>query len=296
MKKFLAKCKKRFLIKVPLKFKIFQSVIKAVEMSTEWYTLKKEKLLDSLKSTEAGLSDEEAERRLKEYGPNELTAKEGISPLQIFLGQFKDIFVGMLLFAIIVSLAIGEYVDAATIATIVVLNAIVGFVQEYRSEKAMEAMKNLTAPKARVLRNGKELIIPSRDVVPGDIVLLEAGDRIPADARLLNVVDLKTDEAILTGESTAVSKTDQVLPEKTPVADRKNSVFMATHITYGRGKAIITSTGMGTEFGKVAEMVQSVEKVDTPLKQKLTKFAKKLGMIIVVVCAIIFALELYEIF
>jgi len=265
-------------------------------MSTEWYALKKEKLLDSLKSTEAGLSEEEAERRLKEYGPNELTTKEGISPLQIFLGQFKDIFVIMLLFAIIVSVAIGELVDAATIATIVILNAIVGFVQEYRSEKAMEAMKNLTAPKARVLRNGKELIIPSLDIVPGDIVLLEAGDRIPADARLLDVVDLKTDEAILTGESTAVSKTDQVLAEKTPVADRKNSVFMATHITYGRGKAVITSTGMGTEFGKVAKMVQSVEKVDTPLKQKLTKFAKKLGMIIVVVCAIIFALELYELF
>lgn len=265
-------------------------------MSTEWYALEKEKLLDSLKSTKAGLSEEEAERRLKEYGPNELTTKEGVSPLQIFLGQFKDIFVMMLLFAIIVSVAIGELVDAATIATIVVLNAIVGFVQEYRSEKAMEAMKNLTAPKARVLRNGKELIIPSRDIVPGDIVLLEAGDRIPADARLLDVVDLKTDEAILTGESTAVSKTDQVLAEKTPVADRKNSVFMATHITYGRGKAIITSTGMGTEFGKVAKMVQSVEKVDTPLKQKLTKFAKKLGVIIVVVCVIIFALELYEIF
>jgi Ca2+-transporting ATPase len=265
-------------------------------MSTEWHSLEKERLLDSLKSSEAGLSDEEAKRRLEEYGPNELTAKEGVSSLQIFFGQFKDIFVMMLLFAIVVSVAINELVDAATIAVIVILNAIVGFVQEYRSEKAMEAMKNLTAPKARVLRNGKEVIIPSRDVVPGDIVLLEAGDRIPADARLLNVVDLKTDEAILTGESTAVSKMDGVLTEKTAVGDRKNSVFMATHITYGRGKAVITSTGMGTEFGKVAKMVQSVEKVDTPLKQKLTKFAKKLGLIIVVVCAIIFALELYELF
>jgi Ca2+-transporting ATPase len=265
-------------------------------MSTEWHAMKKEKLLESLNSSEAGLTSEEAERRLKEFGPNELVAKEGISPLQIFLGQFKDVFVVMLLFAIVVSVAINEIVDAATIGTIVFLNAIVGFIQEYRSEKAMEAMKKLTAPKARVLRNGKEVVIPSRDVVPGDIVLLEAGDRIPADARLLNVVDLKTDEAILTGESTAVSKQDEVLNEKTAVADRKNSVFMATHITYGRGKAVITSTGMGTEFGKVAKMVQSVEKVDTPLKQKLTKFAKKLGIIIVVVCAVIFLLELYELF
>ncbi len=265
-------------------------------MSNEWHSMEKENLLKSLKATEAGLSTEEAERRLQEFGPNELVTKKGVSPIQIFFGQFKDIFVIMLLIAIVISVAINEIVDAATIGTIVVLNALVGFVQEYRSEKAMEAMKKLTAPKARVLRNGKELLIPSREVVPGDIALLEAGDRIPADARLLNVVDLKTDEAILTGESTAVSKLDGVLDEKTPVADRKNSVFMATHITYGRGKAVITSTGMGTEFGKVAKLVQSVEKVDTPLKQKLAKFAKKLGIIIVAMCIIIFFLELYELF
>ncbi|MCK4885491.1 HAD-IC family P-type ATPase, partial [Candidatus Bathyarchaeota archaeon] len=176
------------------------------------------------------------------------------------------------------------------------LNAIVGFVQEYRSEKAMEAMKKMTAPKARVLRDGTEQFIPSRNVVPGDLVLLEAGDRIPADARLLEVVALKTDEAILTGESTSVAKLDAVLDKKTAVADRKNSVFMATHVTYGRGKAMITSTGMGTEFGKVAEMVQSVESVDTPLKRKLTAFAKKLGIIIVFVTAVIFIIELYELF
>jgi Ca2+-transporting ATPase len=190
----------------------------------------------------------------------------------------------------------GEFVDAATIGAIIFLNALVGFIQEYRSEKAMDAMKQLTAPKARVLRDGKEVLIPSREVVPGDIVLLEAGDRIPADARLLEVVDLKTDEAILTGESTAVAKQDIVLGSNTPVADRKNSVFMATHLTYGRGKAIITNTGMKTEFGKVAEMVQAVEQTETPLKQKLTSFAKKLGIIIVFVSAVIFFLELYEIF
>jgi len=254
-------------------------------MSPEWHSMEKEKLLESLKATEAGLSTEEAERRLQEFGPNELVERKGVTPLQIFLGQFKDVFVIMLLIAIGISVAINEIVDAATIGAIVFLNAVVGFVQEYRSEKAMEAMKKLTAPKARVLRDGTEKFIPSREVVPGDIVLLEAGDRIPADARLLQVVDLKTDEAVLTGESTAVDKNDKVLDEKTP-----------THITYGRGKAVITSTGMGTEFGKVAEMVQAVETAETPLKQKLTKFAKKLGMIIVAVCAIIFVLELYELF
>jgi Ca2+-transporting ATPase len=265
-------------------------------MSSEWHSMEKKQLLESLKATEKGLSTEEAERRLKEFGPNELVEKKGVTPLQIFLGQFKDVFVIMLLIAIGISIAINELVDAATISAIVFLNAVVGFVQEYRSEKAMEAMKQLTAPKARVMRDGTEMFIPSKEVVPGDIVLLESGDRIPADARLLEVVDLKTDEAILTGESTAVDKKDVVLDPKTAVADRKNSVFMATHITYGRGKAIIASTGMKTEFGKVAEMVQSVEAVDTPLKQKLTKFAKKLGMIIIAVCAIIFILELYELF
>jgi Ca2+-transporting ATPase len=146
------------------------------------------------------------------------------------------------------------------------------------------------------LRDGKEKLIPAREVVPGDIVLLEAGDRIPADGRLLEVVDLKTDEAVLTGESTPVGKITGVLDEETPVADRKNSVFMATHITYGRGRAVITSTGMSTEFGKVAEMVQAVEEMDTPLKQKLASFAKKLGIVIVVICTLIFAIELYEIF
>jgi Ca2+-transporting ATPase len=265
-------------------------------MSSEWHSMEKKQLLESLNATEKGLSTEEAERRLQEFGPNELMTKKAVSPFQIFLGQFKDIFVIMLLIAIVISIAINELVDAATIGTIVFLNSIVGFIQEYRSEKAMEAMKKLTAPKARVLRDGKEQLILSKEVVPGDIVLLEAGDRIPADARLLEVVDLKTDEAILTGESTAVDKMDVVLEPKTAVADTKNSVFMATHITYGRGKAVITSTGMKTEFGKVAELVQAVETVETPLKQKLTKFAKKLGIIIVSVCAIIFMLELYELF
>jgi len=272
-------------------------------MSTEWHSMEKKKVLESLNATKVGLSTEEAEQRLEKFGPNELVEKERVSPLQIFLGQFKDIFVIMLIIAMIITIVIAisgsegeEFVEVATIGAIVVLNAVVGFVQEYRSEKAMEAMQKLTAPKARVLRDGTEKIIPSREIVPGDIVLLEAGDRIPADARLLEVVDLKTDEAILTGESTAVDKKDVVLNPKTPVADKKNLVFMATHITYGRGKAIITSTGMETEFGKVAEMVQAVEQTETPLKQKLANFAKKLGIIIIFVCAIIFLLELYEIF
>jgi len=265
-------------------------------VSKEWHAMKTEELRATLKASEKGLSAEEAERRLREFGPNELVERKRITPLQIFLGQFKDIFVIMLLIAIIISFGIGDVPEAFTIVAIVVLNAVVGFVQEYRSEKAMEAMKKLTAPKARILRGGKEMMIAAREVVPGDIVLLEAGDRIPADGRLLDVVDLKTDEAVLTGESTPVEKEIGVVDAKTQVADRKNSVFMATHLIYGRGKAIITSTGMSTEFGKIAEMVQAVEAEETPLKRKLERFAKKLGIGIIIVCAIIFAMELYEIF
>ena len=263
-------------------------------------------VLRTLKISREGLSSEEAERRLREFGYNELVERERVTPLQIFLSQFKDIFVIMLLIAVVISVAVAwyktalaiseggqldEYVDAITIGVIVILNAVVGFVQEYRSEKAMEAMKRLTAPKARVLRDEKEIVIPAREIVPGDIAILEEGDRIPADGRLIEVIELKTNEAVLTGESTPVGKTTEVVDEKSSVADRRNSVFMATHTTTGRGKAVITSTGMQTEFGKIAEMVQAVEEEETPLKQKLERFAKKLGMIIVVVCAIIFVLE-----
>src|SRR3990170_3264612 len=265
-------------------------------MTTEWHSMKLEEILSELQVDQKGLNHEEADHRLKELGYNELKEKKRVTALQIFLHQFKDIFVIMLLVATTISFLIGETVDAATIAVIVVLNSVVGFVQEYRSEKAMEAMKKLTAPKARVIRNGGETIVPAREIVPGDIVLLEAGDRVPADGRLIEVVDLKADEAVLTGESTDVTKNLSIIKGEISVGDRKNSVFMATHLTYGRGKAVITDTGMKTEFGKIAEMVQTMEEEESPLKQKLERFAKKLGIIIIALCAVIFALELYEIF
>jgi Ca2+-transporting ATPase len=259
-----------------------------------------QEVFDALECSSKGLTSAEAAGRLQKFGYNELVERERVTPLQIFLNQFKDIFVIMLLVAIVFSVIIGwykggefeEYVDAITIGAIVALNAVVGFVQEYRSEKAIEAMKKLAAPRARVLRDGKETVIPAREVVPGDVILIEAGDRIPADARLFEVVDLKTEEAALTGESVPVDKSTEVVDEKTPVSDRKNMVFMGTHATYGRGKAVVVATGMSTEFGKIAEMVQAVEEEETPLKQKLERFAKKLAFIIVIACAVIFILEI----
>jgi len=279
-------------------------------MAEGWHTKGPEEVFRDLNTTIEGLSGEEAERRLKEYGPNELKEAKKISAIDIFLDQFKDIFVIMLLIAIIISVAVGwyeaqaaaephivteTYVDVIAVGAIVVLNAVVGFVQEYQSEKAMEAMEKLTAPRARVLRGGRDVAIPAREVVPGDILLLETGDRLAADGGLLETVDLSTDEAILTGESTPVSKNTGVLAAETPVADRRNMVFMGTHVTYGRGKAVVTSTGMNTQFGKIAEMVQVVEKEEIPLKLKLDRFAKKLGIVVVIASITILLLDLARI-
>ncbi len=263
-------------------------------MSKAWHSKQIEAVLEDLQTDSFGLTDEEVKQRLEKYGPNELREAKRITAFQIFLNQFKDIFVIMLLIATGISFLVGEATDALTIAAIVILNAVVGFVQEYRSEKAMEAMKKLTAPQARLLRNGKEAIVQAKEIVPGDVVLLEAGDRVPADCRLIEAVELRTDEAVLTGESTQVEKNVNLAEESAPVADRKNMVFTATYVTYGRGKAAVTSTGMETQFGKIAEMVQTVEAEETPLKLKLENFAKKLGIIIVVACAVIFVLELLD--
>ncbi|MCS7124173.1 MAG: cation-translocating P-type ATPase [Candidatus Bathyarchaeota archaeon] len=268
-------------------------------MSKPWHALEIQEVMEAFETSPKGLTSAEASKRLQKYGYNELVERKRITPLQIFLNQFKDVFMIMLLIAIVFAVAVGwfkggefeEYIDAITIGAIVALNAVVGFVQEYRSEKAIEAMKKLAAPRARVLRDGKETVISAREIVPGDIIVLEAGDRVPADARLFEVVDLKTEEAALTGESTPVDKSTSVIDEKTPVSDRRNMVFMGTHTIYGRGKAVVVATGMSTEFGKIAEMVQTVEEEETPLKQKLERFAKKLATIIVIACFIIFILE-----
>ncbi|MEM3458524.1 MAG: cation-translocating P-type ATPase [Candidatus Bathyarchaeia archaeon] len=262
-----------------------------------------------------GLTSQEAQERLKKYGYNELKEKKRKTALQMFLSEFKDIFILLLIAAAIFSAIVGyyelqrplmpgelpkepleEYADSIVIAIIVVLVAVAGFVQEYRAEKALEALKKLAAPKARVLRQDKEMIIPAREVVPGDILVLEAGDLVPADARLIESIEMKADEAILTGESTPVNKdATAVLTPDTPVGERRNMVFTATHIIYGRGKAVVTATGMQTEFGKIAELVQEAEEEETPLQRKLDNFAKKIAKVVVAVCALIFALEAFEV-
>jgi Ca2+-transporting ATPase len=277
-------------------------------MEKRWHSLEIKKVIEELGvDPKTGLNSEEVQKRLERFGFNELKETKKRTLFQIFIEQFKDIFILLLLVATVLSAFVGyyeskgaqkgileAYADSITIFIIVFLCAISGFVQEYRAEKAMEAMKKLTAPKARVWREKKELMIEAREVVPGDILLLEEGDRLPADARLIEIVDLKTDEAILTGESTPVKKELAILKEDCPISERKNMVFSATHIAYGRGKAVVVTTGMNTEIGKIAKMVQEVEEEETPLQRKLDDFAKKIARVVLVLAAIIFGLEIFS--
>jgi Ca2+-transporting ATPase len=281
--------------------------MKKQETNQVWHSMDEKDVLKDLKTSIKGLSNEEAKRRLEEYGYNELKETKKRTALQMFLEEFKDIFILLLLAATILAAVIGyyeslrepeksfleTYTDSITIGIIVLLCAVAGFIQEYRAEKALEALKKLTAPKARVLRNGKEEFIPAREVVPGDILLLESGDRLSADARLLEVVELKTDESVLTGESVPVTKELGIIKAELPLAERENMVFTATHITYGRGKAVVVATGMNTEFGRIAEMVQTTEEEETPLQKKLDKFAKKIAKVVIILSTIIFALEIF---
>lgn len=276
-------------------------------MTKPWHAVSVEEVLKELGVSREGLSSQEASERLKKYGPNEIKEVKRRTVLQMFLDEFKDVFILLLIAATIFSAIIGYYemsqggefmesfADVITISAIVVLCAVTGFVQEYRAEKAVEALKKLAAPKARVIRDGKEIIIPASEVVPGDILALEAGDHVPADARIIEAVELKASEAVLTGESTPVGKELTVLKTDASVSERKNMVFSATHIVYGRGKAVTVATGMNTEFGKIAEMVQTAEEEETPLQKKLDRFAGKIAKVVIAICVMIFALEAFEV-
>ena len=220
-----------------------------------WHAIKPEEALEELQVTEKGLSAEEVQKRLTAYGPNELRKEKGKSPIKLFYGQFTNVLMVILLIATGLSIAVGEIVDAIIIFVIVVASAVLGFTQEFRSEKAVEALKKMTAPTAIVVRNGKETKIEATALVPGDIILLYTGDKIPADSKLLEAPNLKIDEVALTGESTPVDKHVQELPEETQLNDKRNMVFTGTIVVYGRAKALVTTTGMQTEFGKIAQMV-----------------------------------------
>ena len=262
--------------------------------SKSWHALSPEETLKELNVSERGLSQSEAQKRLAQYGSNELQKEKRSSRIRMFLEQFTDVLIVILIIATALSVAIGEIVDAIVIIAIVLATAILGFVEEFRSEKAVEALKKMTAPTAVVLRDGKEVKIQSTEIVPGDIILLHTGDKIPADARLLKSFNLKIDEASLTGESSPVNKNIDSCGAEADLNDRRDMVFTGTVVVCGRGEAVATSTGMNTEFGKIAKMVQITEEEETPLEKRTKSIGKWIGILSVAICLGVGAIGIVE--
>lgn len=259
------------------------------EEFVHFYQLGINETLKTLKSGIQGLTQEEARLRFAQYGPNELAEKKKKTPLRMFLGQFTDFLILVLIAAAIVSGILGEASDTIAIIVIVLLNAVLGFSQEYRTEKAMEALKKMAASVAVVRRNNEHQPVPASELVPGDMVLLEAGNIVSADMRLIEAARLTVEEAALTGESVPVEKqTDALALEELPLGDQKNMLFKGTIVTYGRGMGVVTATGMQTELGKIAAMLQQADAGKTPLQKRLAHFGAKLGLAILAICAIIF--------
>ncbi|RLF02273.1 MAG: ATPase, partial [Thermoprotei archaeon] len=255
-----------------------------------WHSLKIEEVLKKLSTGPDGLSESEARRRLEKYGPNELRERR-VNPVLMFLRQFANFLVYILLAATLLSILLGEYVDAALILSIVVLMGAAGFLQEYKAEEAIRALKEMVAPHAKVVRDGRVRVVHARELVPGDIVLLEEGDRVPADIRLLEVEELEVDESPLTGESVPVEKNHAtVLPPDTPIYERSNMVYAGTYVVRGKGKGVVVATGMNTELGKIAASLEEVESERTLLERELDRFGKWIGWLLLALSAAVFVL------
>lgn len=265
-------------------------------MNLDWYNKGIQAVSEELSvDITKGLSKDEAGKRLEKYGYNELKEREK-EPLWVKIAkQLKDFLVIILIVASIVSGLVGEISDSIVIIAIVIVNAVLGVVQEGKAEKALEALKKMSAPNARVLRDGHIEIIPAKNLVPGDVVLIEAGDSIPADMRLIESVNLKVEEASLTGESVPSEKdAGKAFDAEVPIGDRVNMAYMSTIVTYGRGKGIVVSTGTNTEIGRIAEAIQAFEEETTPLQLKLNELGKWLGLACLIICALVFAIGFIE--
>jgi len=254
-----------------------------------WHSMTMEEVLSKLDSGQEGISSNLARERLSQHGPNQIESPTKPSPLRIFIGKFKDYMVLVLVFAAIISFIAGETTNAYVILGIVVLVAIIGFVQEYKAEKAMEALREMVAPEADVIRDGRMSTIPAAELVPGDVVFLEAGDKVPADCRILEETTLQVIESSLTGESHPVEKVALPLPEEMALADRKNMLFMGTIISQGNCRAVVTATGRDTELGKISGLMKQ-EQAEPPLKIKLQQLAKRQAFLVLVISAIVFGL------
>ena len=265
------------------------------QSNTRWHTLTVEESLERLSSTRTGLTSSEAAQRLEQFGPNELQTQGRVSPWSILLEQFQNVLIIILLLATALSAFLGHGVEAIAITVIVLFAVILGFIQEFRAERAIEALREMAAPNATVIRDGREQRIPARELVPGDLVVLATGDKVPADARLTEAINLQTIEAPLTGESAPVEKHSASLPDdQIPPADQKNMAFAGTAVTYGRGRALIVATGMATEFGKIAQMLEGVDTAKTPLQKNLDRIGKQLARAAIVVVFVIVAVGLFR--
>ncbi len=266
-----------------------------MDMNQADHNLSQSELLDRYKSYLTGLSTEEAERRLARYGENKLTEGKKKTTLQIFLDQFKDLLVWILMAAAIISLVSGQGESTVVIFAVLILNAILGTVQYLNAEKSLESLKAMSAPTATLLRDGNKVQVPGSQVVPGDILLLEAGDLITADARILTSYSVKVNESSLTGESEAVEKFSDVIPEENvALGDRKNMVFSGSLVTYGRATALVTATGMQTELGKIAALMNATQQRKTPLQENLNKFSERLAIGIMIISGIVFLLSIFR--
>ena len=270
-------------------------------MEKSWFNKTSQEVEQELKTDyQKGLSSSQVQENMKKYGLNELQEKKKDSLLKKFLEQFKDFSIIVLIIAAIVSGVVGVaqgegFTDTIIILIVVILNAVIGVAQESKAEKSLEALKKLSSHASKVIRNGKEQVIPARELVPGDLVIIETGDYIAADLRIIEAVNLKSQEASLTGESVPVEKiTEKIDGNEIGIGDRKNMLFSSSLITYGRGKAIVVNTGMNTEVGKIAGMLDNAEKQETPLQQKLNDLGKTLGIACLAICAVIFVIGLLQ--
>ncbi len=259
----------------------------------DYYTLSAERALKELNTSLSGLSDEEAKVRLGQYGPNELKEAKKASPLIIFLAQFNNFLVWILLIAVGISAAIGDTVESVVIIIIVILNSVIGFLQEYRAEKAIEALKKLAGLRADVIRNGERKQVDAKELVPGDIIIIETGDKISADCRLIEESNLEMQESSLTGESTPVRKGVEAI-RQAPIAERLNMVFSGTIVTKGRAKAVVVGTGMRTEIGRIATLIETAREELTPLQKKLAGFGKQIGIVTMIIAAVVFAATVFK--
>jgi len=256
-----------------------------------WYRLDADAAIERLGSSADGLSTNEAARRLATYGPNELEDRGSRSSLTIFLSQFRDLFTGILIAAAVISAFLGDWIEAIAIIAIIFLNAIMGYAQEKKAEQAMAALKRMAVPEVTLVRSGETVVAPASDIVPGDVMVLETGNIVPADGRLIAEVNLEVEEAPLTGESVPVGKSaDRVYHHERGVADRRNVVYRGTTITKGRGRALVVATGMDTELGRIAEMLQSVVEEKTPLQRRLDHLAKILAIVALGIVALLFGI------